>query len=93
MQRIKTKTELFQLTAVSKIRVLDTLNQHGKLVLAQISRKTGLNHSTTIKALKHLCDAGFVNEEKEGKQRFFETTFQEFHVQFRVGSGLNMKLK
>lgn len=92
MQSTESTNELSPIMGISKIRILETLNQHGKLVLAHISRKTGLNYSTTVKALEHLCNNGYVREEKKGNQRVFEPTFREFHVQFRTGSGIDIIL-
>jgi predicted transcriptional regulator len=93
VQSIKPKKELSTITGVSKIRILQILNQHGKLVLAHVSRKTGLNYASTIKALESLCSAGFVREERHGTQRIFESTFREFHIQFKTGSGIEMTIK
>jgi predicted transcriptional regulator len=85
--------DLSPLTGKSKIRVLEALNHNGKMVLAHISRRTGLNYSSTVRALESLCGAGFVREYKQGSQRVFDSTFREIHIQFRKGSGIKVIIK
>jgi predicted transcriptional regulator len=91
--QLEPDTLILNLSGISNIRVLETLNKDGKMVLAQISRRTGLNYSSTIKALESLCEAGLVQEEKQGSQRFFDSTFRELRIHFKKYSGIELTKK
>ncbi|MEM2005726.1 MAG: winged helix-turn-helix domain-containing protein [Zestosphaera sp.] len=55
----------------ARVRVLKIVFSKGEANISQVVRETGLNHKLVSKHLKHLVDAGLVEEVRIGRLRLF----------------------
>ena len=61
------------LGSIGILRTLTTVTQHGPLNISNLSRKTGLNHTSVDRHVKTLAKKGLVTEQRYGTIRILHT--------------------
>jgi DNA-binding transcriptional ArsR family regulator len=76
-----------------RIRVLRVLSESGELNISEVTRRTGMNHTSVKRHLEKLREIGLVREKRYGKIRIFETTFKKVAVVFERGRDVRVKME
>ena len=78
--------------SVGRLKILETLSKDGGLNISQLSRKTGMNHTSVDRHVRRLMDMGLVTERRYGAIRMIEIAFESFIIRFRKKMGVSMEL-
>ncbi len=77
--------------SVGRLKILETLSEDGGLNISQLSRRTGMNHTSVDRHVKKLTDMGLVIEKRYGNIRMVEVAFESFIIRFRKKTGVSME--
>lgn len=81
------------LGAYGRIRVLRVLSESGELNISEVTRRTGMNHTSVKRHLEKLREMKLVREKRYGKIRIFEITFKKVAVVFERGRDVRVKME
>jgi DNA-binding transcriptional ArsR family regulator len=73
-----------------RVRVLRVLVEEGEMHISQLSRRTGLNHSSVDNHCHKLKELGLIREKRYGKIRILEPDFNELEIRLKKGHGLEL---
>jgi predicted transcriptional regulator len=90
LQPQATAIQIEDLGSIGILRTLTTVTHHGPLNISNLSRKTGLNHTSVDRHVKTLAKKGLVTEQRYGAIRMIKPTFDTFTVTFK--RGMNVKI-
>jgi predicted transcriptional regulator len=82
--------QIEDLGSIGILRTLTTVTRHGPLNISNLSRKTGLNHTSVDRHVKTLAKKGLVTEQRYGAIRMIKPAFDTFTVTFK--RGMNVKI-
>ncbi len=82
--------QIEDLGSVGILRTLTTITRHGPLNISNLSRKTGMNHTSVDRHVKTLARKGLITEKRYGAIRMIKPTFDTLTVTFK--RGMNVKI-
>lgn len=76
-----------------RIRIIGILAEHGKLNIAEISRKSGMNYTDVIRHLNVLKNLGLIKEKQYVNERIFESLFKNLTICFKKGHNMMIEIE
>jgi len=92
LSRNRSRPEEEILGSRGRIRVLRVLAESGELNISEVSRRTGLNYTSTERHLAKLKELGLLKEKRYGKIRIFETLFRSLTIRFEKGREVSFEI-